>query len=172
MTLVAFDLDLSALLLLERNQIREKTDWPTVKRYAELMANGTIFPPVRVALTDPTNATKGYTLVDGWHRVRATQEIGRGAISAAVVAAEAHEIPWIAYEANRGHGLRLKMTMVERREIFRAYVKAGRHKTGRGRGIKSANAMGKDLVGVVMTPTWLDGLRFPSDLQSHEPQRT
>ncbi|MCS3739326.1 ParB N-terminal domain-containing protein [Rhizobium sp. BK661] len=151
-------LALSGLLLLDSNQIREKTERGTISRYAELMAGGTAFPPIKVALTDPTDATKGYTLVDGWHRVRAAQEIGLGTIVAEVVTAQAHEVPWLAYEANRGHGLPLKLTRVERREIFRAYVQAKRHRTGRGRAIKSANAMAKDLVGIVSArslPGWM-----------------
>jgi len=151
-------LALSGLLLLDSNQIREKTERETIRRYAELMAGGTIFPPIKVTLTDPTDVTKGYTLVDGWHRVRATQVNGLGTIVAEVISAGANEIPWLAYEANRGHGLPLKMTRAERREIFRAYVKAKRHLTGRGRAIKSANAMGKDLVGIVTArslPGWM-----------------
>ncbi|NNH68240.1 hypothetical protein [Rhizobium laguerreae] len=151
-------IDLRGLLLLEGNQIRAKTESATVRRYAELMAGGTIFPPIKVALTDPNDANKGYTLVDGWHRTRATQANGLGTIVAEVVPGRAHEIPWLAYEANRGHGLPLRLTRLERREIFRAYVKAKRYLSGRGRAMKSANAMARDLVGVVSAralPGWM-----------------
>ncbi|MGR9284285.1 hypothetical protein [Rhizobium johnstonii] len=151
-------LELAALLLLQENQIRERTDRHTVRRYAEQMAGGAKFPPVKVALTDPTDETKGYTLVDGWHRVEATKANGGRAITAEVVVARPDEIAWLAVVANRAHGLQLKLTREVRRGIFRAYVRAGKHRTGRGRKVKTASEMAQDLNGIVsrrQLPSWM-----------------
>lgn len=155
---MAITLDLGALLMLAENQIREKTDRHTVRRYAEQMAGGAKFPPIKVTLTDPTDVTRGYTLVDGWHRVEATKENGCGSIVAEVVVARPEEVPWLAVEANRAHGLQLKLTRVVRRGIFRAYIHAGKHRTGRGRKVKTASEMAQDLNGIVsrrQLPSWM-----------------
>ncbi|WP_042117737.1 hypothetical protein [Rhizobium etli] len=151
-------LELAALVMLQENQIREKTDRHTVRRYAEQMAGGAKFPPVKVTLTDPTNETKGYTLVDGWHRVEATKVNGGGTIVADVVAARPEEIAWFAVVANRAHGLQLKLTREVRRGVFRAYVRAGKHRTGRGRKVKAVSEMAQDLTGIVsrrQIPSWM-----------------
>jgi hypothetical protein len=151
-------LELAALLMLQENQIRERTDRHTVRRYAEQMAGGATFPPVKVTLTDPTDKTKGYTLVDGWHRVEATKVNGGRTIVAEVVTARLEEIAWLAVVANKAHGLQLKLTRAVRRGIFRAYVRAGKHRTGRGRKVKTASEMAHDLNGIVsrrQLPSWM-----------------
>lgn len=149
-------LQLDALLMLANNQIRTKTDLKTARRYADLMLGGEKFKPIKVTPTDETDVTKGYTLVDGWHRVTAAQLNGYRTIEAEVVAAASHEIPWLAVEANRRHGLPLRRE--DKRNAFRAYVRAKRHRTGRGNAVKSASEMAKDLNGIVsrhQLPKWM-----------------
>ncbi|MGO7426913.1 hypothetical protein ACCT09_45995, partial [Rhizobium ruizarguesonis] len=151
-------LDLGALLMLQETQIRERTERYTVRRYAEQMAGGAEFPPIKVTRTDPSDETKGYTLVDGWHRVEATKVNGGRTIVAEVVVARPEEIAWLAVIANRSHGLQLKLTRVVRRGIFRAYVRAGKHRSGRGRRVKTASDMAQDLNGIVsrrQLPSWM-----------------
>jgi hypothetical protein len=142
--------------LLPGNQIREKTCSKTVRHYADLMEGGEDFIPITITPTDPADEAKGFTLVDGWHRVRASQLVGSHSIKAFVVPATPEEIPWLAVQANRRHGLPL--TRADRRKAFRAYVKARQHRKGRGNAVKSAREMAKDLNGVVTRhtlPVWM-----------------
>ena len=62
---------LDALVLLPDNQIREQMCLRTVREYAELMRGGEKFLPIKVTRTDATDDTRGFALVDGWHRVYA-----------------------------------------------------------------------------------------------------
>lgn len=147
---------LSALIMLPDNQIREQTNRRTVKRYAELMRGGEVFDPVTVVMTEDTNEARGYILVDGWHRVSATQMIGNRSVRAIVVKAAPEEILWLAVEANRRHGLPL--SRADKRNAFRAYVRAKKHRTGRGSAVKSSRQMEKDLNGFVTRhtlPVWM-----------------
>lgn len=154
---------LDALVLLPANQIREKMCSRTVREYAELMRGGEKFVPVKVARVDPTDETRGFILVDGWHRVTATRRIGLSEIDAVVVIpAGPEEIPWLAAQANRKHGLQL--TRLDRRNVFRAYVTAKKHRKGRGNAVKSAREMEKDLNGIVsrhQLPRWMQS-DFPA----------
>ncbi|MGR9206990.1 hypothetical protein ACU8OG_24110 [Rhizobium leguminosarum] len=150
---VSFD----ALVLLPDNQIRQQMSWRTVREYAELMRGGERFSPVKVARIDVANEDRGFVLVDGWHRVNAAQRIGVREIEAVVVTPKSlEEIPWLAAEANRRHGLPL--SRADKRNVFQAYVKAGRHRKGRGTAVKSAREMEKDLNGIVsrhQLPKWM-----------------
>ncbi|NTG01679.1 ParB N-terminal domain-containing protein [Agrobacterium rhizogenes] len=162
---------LSALSLPKANMIRAGLDRAVIQRYAALMRAGTCFPPITVMHLDPNDVTRGFTLVDGWHRVRATQENDSETIQATVVTGEINAIRWKAYEANNAHGLPLKMTRVMKREIFRAYVKARKHLTGKTRKPKAYAEMARDLIGVVSErhlPAWM-AADFPAIYRTMAP---
>ncbi|ARM86620.1 hypothetical protein RHEC894_CH00264 [Rhizobium sp. CIAT894] len=154
---------LDALVLLPDNQIRQQMSWRTVREYAELMRGGERFSPVKVARIDAANEDRGFALVDGWHRVSAAQRIGLRQIEAVLVTPKGpYEIPWLAAEANRRHGLPL--SRADKRNVFQAYVRAGKHRKGRGTAVKSAREMEKDLNGIVsrhQLPKWMQS-DFPA----------
>ncbi|TAZ82896.1 hypothetical protein ELH72_06330 [Rhizobium ruizarguesonis] len=163
MTEEVISVSLDAVVLLPANQIRDQMCPRTVREYAELMRGGEKFVPVKVARVDATDETRGFVLVDGWHRVTATRRIGLSEIDAVVVTPSGpEEIPWLAAQANRKHGLPL--TRLDRRNVFRAYIMAKKHRKGRGNAVKSAREMEKDLNGIVsrhQLPKWMQS-DFPA----------
>ncbi|WP_156936359.1 ParB N-terminal domain-containing protein [Mesorhizobium sp. LNJC394B00] len=149
---------LDGLVMDPATQIRQETNAATVKQYRDAMRAGAVFTPITVAPVDPQDPDKGFVLIDGWHRVTAVQALGGATIDAVVVTgATPNEYRWIAAEKNRTHGLRL--TSADKREVFRAYVQAGRHRMeNRGRRVKSAREMARDLQGIVSDrriPVWM-----------------
>ena len=111
----------------------------TVRRYSQAMEAGEVFPPILLA-----RVNGALVLADGWHRLEAALGLGRWEVEAEIrVADSLAEARLWGYEANRKHGLPL--TKAELREMFRVYLKAGRHK-GRRRGqFKSYREMGEEL---------------------------
>jgi hypothetical protein len=91
--------------------------------------------------------------------VRASQALGKTEVEALVhPEGDRAKYRWIAAKMNQTHGIRL--TREERREVFRAYVKAGEHLRGERRGtlVKSARQMAVDLKGIVShrrIPAWM-----------------
>jgi hypothetical protein len=162
-TVDVITVSLDALVMLPANQIREQMCLKTVRHYAELMRGGEKFVPIKVAMVDATDEAKGFLLVDGWHRVHAAQRNSLRDIQAVVVTPSGpEEIPWLSAEANRRHGLRL--SRLDKRNVFKAYVRAKKHRTGRGNAIKSAREMEKDLNGIVsrhQLPKWMQS-DFPA----------
>ncbi|MQW08094.1 hypothetical protein GHK45_31465 [Sinorhizobium meliloti] len=148
---------LEGLVMDPATQIRGQTSAGTIREYREAMRTGTEFPPVVVARVAPDDETKGFILIDGWHRVLAAQALGLIQINARVTdEADPKRYRWLAAQGNRSHGLRL--TLKDRREVFRAYVQAGEHRTGRGSKIKPAREMARDLQGIVSDrriPEWM-----------------
>lgn len=107
----------------EANQVRRAIDEALVRRYATQMELGTEFPPILVA-----REHESLTLVDGWHRLAAHDALGWPEAWAEVVPVEdPREVRWLAAEANLKHGKQL--TGPERRNVFRAYVRARKHRT-------------------------------------------
>lgn len=106
-------------------QVRTRLDAPTVRRYADIMARGQDFPAIKVA-----RIGGNLFLVDGAHRMEAARQAGRIVIQAEIVdgLSEA-EARWEAACANLSHGLPLKSK--EHRAVFRAFVKAGKHRKDR-----------------------------------------
>jgi len=82
-------------------QPRAQLDGVTVSEYAEAMERGTDFPPVKL-MHDGDN----YWLYDGFHRVKAAQQIGRKQIEAEVQQGTREEAVWESLAANKKHGLR------------------------------------------------------------------
>ena len=150
-------INLEALVLDPNTQIRAETCTTTTREYRENMRLGAVFPPITVAQVDPEDRERGFVLIDGWHRVTATKALGRPTIDALVLpGVTPKEYRWQAAQANRRHGLRLSRG--DRREVFKAYVQAGKHRVGRGTRIKSAREMAKDLEGIVSDrriPVWM-----------------
>lgn len=112
---------------------------PTLRKYRDAMDAGDEFPPILLARFEGA-----LVLVDGWHRLEAQQRLGRFEVVAQVREAESREEAKLwAFEANRKHGLPLKKT--ELREMFRVYLKAGRHRRQKGRRFKSYREMAEEL---------------------------
>lgn len=131
---------LTSIVTLPEMQPRDKgLNLATLRRYKQAMEAGEVFPPILLA-----RVNDALVLVDGWHRLEAMRELGLWeAVAEVRVARSMAEARLWGYEANRKHGLPL--TTAERREMFRAYLKADRHR-GRRRGqFKSYREMGEEL---------------------------
>jgi uncharacterized ParB-like nuclease family protein len=137
-------------------QVRRATDPGTVRQYADAMRAGKVFPPIKVA-----DVGGACYLVGGWHRVEAAKAVGLREIEAAVLDAPKEALRWLAAEDNMTHGLPLKRS--EARSVFKAYVKAGQHRTPNG-GFKSSREIAADLHGMRSHATILEWMRqdFPS----------
>lgn len=129
---------LSHLIRDQKFQVRRKLDQPTVNRYVDVLKAGGSMPPIQVVFINDAPV-----LIDGWHRVAAMDQLGRPEVEAVVLEATEKEAYWLAAKANMEHGLPLKSG--EQREVFRAYIKAGQHKRGRGR-YKSYRDIGNELI--------------------------
>ena len=131
-------------------QVRKKLDRATVNKYAEQMLAGAAFPPVTVARINGE-----LFLLDGWHRMSAAECIEAREIDAVVTNMSRQDAIWEAARANLTHGLPLKKT--EQREVFRAYVRSGRHNHG-GK-YKSYREIAKELGGLAQYTTirsWME----------------
>lgn len=82
-------------------QSREKLDQTVVAEYAELIKEGTEFPPISV-IFDGTD----YYLSDGFHRLLATQKAGKASISCDVITGTLRDAILYSLSANSNHGLR------------------------------------------------------------------
>jgi hypothetical protein len=142
---------LADLIETEENQIRSRFDRKTAERYESAMLAGSEFPPITVVVLNGAPV-----LVDGFHRVAAARAVGRRSLSAIVVDAKPEELRWLAAEANMKHGLPLRKA--EAREVFRAYVRAGRcfHLSG---AVKSSREMANELHGLRTHQTILDWMK-------------
>ncbi|MBB6289788.1 MULTISPECIES: ParB N-terminal domain-containing protein [unclassified Pseudomonas] len=118
-------------------QVRAKLCSHTVQRYATAIKAGQELPPLQVALVDGVPC-----LVDGYHRAEALEYLGYVEAEAVITDTTRHEAQWMAATANLTHGLPLKTR--ELRQVFRVYIRTGRHKKGRGR-LKSYREIAQDL---------------------------
>ena len=82
-------------------QSREKLDQTVVDEYAELMKEGTEFPPISVV-----HDSKEYYLSDGFHRLLAAQKAGKASISCDVIPGTLRDAILYSLSANSQHGLR------------------------------------------------------------------
>lgn len=122
-------------------QVRAELDPGAVRRYRDAMRAGCEFPPIKLAKINGC-----YLLVDGWHRLEAYE--GSLPIAALVAEMTPAAARWEAAKANLNHGLPLKAA--ERREVFRAYIRAKRHVGPRGR-LKSYREIGAEIGGIAHT---------------------
>ena len=90
-------------------QSREKLDQAIVDEYAELMKEGTEFPPISVVY-DGTE----YYLSDGFHRLLAAQRSGKASINCDVLTGTLRDAILYSLSANASHGLR--RTLEDRRK--------------------------------------------------------
>lgn len=82
-------------------QSREKLDQNVVGEYAELIKEGTQFPPISVVF-DGTD----YYLADGFHRLLAAQKAGKASINCDVITGTLRDAVLYSLSANHSHGLR------------------------------------------------------------------
>jgi hypothetical protein len=122
------------ILRTETLQVRHKLDKGAICRYRDMTRAGKVPPLIKVAEVTEGDTTR-YYLVDGWHRWEAGALVTEGPAPAALVRAlvapmSMSEAAWVAAEANLGHGVPLKST--ERVEVFKAFVRAGKHRNRQG----------------------------------------
>jgi|GEM_PF-2892432 len=118
-------------------QVRRKLCLQTVNRYAAAIKAGQELPSLQVALVDGVPC-----LVDGYHRAAALESLGVGTAEATVSKTSREDAQWMAAQANLTHGLPLKRSEI--RAVFRVYIRAGKHRKGRGR-LKSYREIGLEL---------------------------
>ncbi len=107
-------------------QVRKKLCPQTVQRYAAAIKAGQELPPLQVAVVDGVPC-----LVDGYHRAAALEQLGCPTAEATITETTREEAQWRAAKANLTHGLPLKNSEI--RNVFRVYIRSGRHKKGSGR---------------------------------------
>ena len=90
-------------------QSREKLDQTVVDEYAELMKEGTEFPPISVV-----HDGNEYYLSDGFHRLLAAQKAGKASINCDVLTGTLRDAILYSLSANSSHGLR--RTLEDRRK--------------------------------------------------------
>ncbi len=90
-------------------QSREKLDQAVVDEYAELMKEGTEFPPISVV-----HDGNEYYLSDGFHRLLAAQRAGKASINCDVITGTLRDAILYSLSANSSHGLR--RTVEDRRK--------------------------------------------------------
>lgn len=90
-------------------QSREKLDQLVVDEYAELIKEGTEFPPISVV-----HDGNEYYLSDGFHRLLATQKAGKASINCDVITGTLRDAILYSLSANSSHGLR--RTVEDRRK--------------------------------------------------------
>lgn len=90
-------------------QSREKLDQTVVDEYAELMKEGTEFPPISVV-----HDGNEYYLSDGFHRLLAAQRAGKASINCDVLTGTLRDAILYSLSANSSHGLR--RTVEDRRK--------------------------------------------------------
>lgn len=131
-------IDVAAIVRDDEFQARQGTLPHVAKRYANEMQAGVKFPPV--SLGDVGGVLY---LLAGWHRMEAAAAInGHSAVEATVRAMSKAEALWEAAASNLKHGQPISPR--EKRNVLRAYIKAGKHKSGREI-VKSYRDIGAEL---------------------------
>ncbi len=133
-----------------RFQVRLRLDKGIVSRYMTIYAGGGEMGPVQLVRVE-----KKLYLVDGWHRVKALEQLGMTRVAAVIVEGTMRDALWLAACANLTHGLPLKKS--ELRRVFQGYIRARRYRDENG-GLKSYRAIAKELHSLVAYTTvrnWL-----------------
>lgn len=95
-------------------------EWHTVLSYQQAMESGQKFPPIVLTPRDEG----GYLIVDGWHRVRASEHLGMKAIKATVLRPMSRKAALEeALRRNMAHGRPL--TFQDKLEAYRRLKRAG-----------------------------------------------
>jgi hypothetical protein len=117
--------EVSRIIRESRYQVRQRIDCATVSKYADVLRSGVTLPPIQIAKVGDS-----LFLTDGWHRLAALELIGRAeTVEAEVTETTAREVGWLAAKANLHHGLPL--TKRDQRNVFRAYISARKHISGK-----------------------------------------
>ena len=142
---------LNDFLVDDEFQIRSKMSREVVERYKQVykqsINNDTEppFPPIILAKIRGVRI-----LVDGFHRVAAAKLAGLKEISAITTEMSRKDAMLVAATANDTHGLPLKKS--EYREVFRRFIKAGKHRSQEKRRVyKSYREMAKEIGGIPHT---------------------
>ncbi len=93
--------DIGSIRLDGNTQPRFAMDWVTVSEYAERMVAGDPFPPIVVFFDGVF-----HWLADGFHRVKAAEQIGAAQIDADIQPGTLEDAQWYSFGANKSHGLR------------------------------------------------------------------
>lgn len=136
---------LDAICQMPSMQVRKKLDKRAIASYRSMTSAGSTPPLIKVACVPAARGAERerLVLVDGWHRMEAGALITEGALVRALVASMSEDdARWEAAQANMHHGVQLKPS--ERRAVFAAYVKAGKHRTRDG--YKSWRTMASELM--------------------------
>ena len=143
-------------------QVRSGLDKGAVRRYQDAYIAGSNMPPVRLAKTE-----NALFVIDGWHRLAAAGRAGLDMIDATIEAASSAEAAWLAAEANLCHGVPLKRG--EHRKVFRAFIRAGKHR--RGKNLIPYREIAKALHGVRAHTTIRNWMRedFPTIAEAYGP---
>lgn len=130
--------DVAAIVRDGSLQARTKMLPPVAKKYANEMQARVKFPPVSLA-----DVGGVLYLLDGWHRMVAAAAInGHSAVEAIVRTMSKAEAGWEAAAANLKHGQGYSAR--DKRNVLRAYIKAGKHKAGKEI-VKSYRDIGAEL---------------------------
>jgi len=121
-------------------RVRRKTSPAVVAQYQRAYSLGNNLPPLRLGIV-----SGALVLVDGGHRLAAMRALGRTEAEAVVEPMTESEARWRSGQLNLTHGQPLKPA--EKREAFRAYVRAGQHKAAPCR-FKTYRDMAGELAGI------------------------
>lgn len=100
-TQVIKSINIKAIRIDGGTQSRQQLDQTTVAEYAELMSEGTEFPPISVV-----HDGNEYYLSDGFHRLLAAQKAGKASIACDVISGTLRDAILYSLSANASHGLR------------------------------------------------------------------
>lgn len=129
-------IDLKRITLCDDMQPRLVISEDAIRRYKDaLRQNPDSLPPVLLADLGEDQHGKGsnermLTVVDGWHRFKAHEELRREKIKARVIQCSPERGRWLAALANLEHGLPLKRG--DHRRVFRRYIQAGENRNPDG----------------------------------------
>lgn len=83
---------------------RKEVNQTTVERYAQAMRSGSVFPPITVAVLSGSHSHEEYTLVDGLHRIMATDSKEEFISAEVIKLKNANEVYVEAVRRNAEHG--------------------------------------------------------------------
>lgn len=111
-------------------QMRKKLTTSAITQYKKRTEAGSTPPPIKVAKVTEKGQTRLF-LVDGWHRWEANAlTFNEANVLAEVAPMSMNEAVLQAAAANLNHGERFKQCEME--AVFKAFVRAGRHRTAKG----------------------------------------
>ena len=147
-------------------QVRKRLDQQALNRYTAQYrgeSGRATLPPIEVADIDGV-----LFVVDGWHRLEAAKRADLDCLDVTVVTSDASQAAWCAATANMKHGVPLKRA--ELRSVFRAYVRAGKHR--RGTGLRSYRQIAQDLHDTVRHTTVRNWMTkdFPNIARRYRPE--